>query len=77
MLKHEAWNAADAEKRFTELLDRAEHEGPQVVQFEDKQFIVTLKDEEGNRLVRAFLDEPEFRNINIDRIDAPVKAPEL
>ncbi len=73
------WKVADAKNKFSELLDRAENDGPQYVTRRGQQFQVQLVregDEEENQLVRAFLDEPEFGDINIDRIDAPMKEPE-
>ena len=72
------WKVADAKNRFSEVLDRAERDGPQRVTRRNKRFLILLEDdqEDENQLVRAFLDEPEFGDINIDRIDAPMKEPE-
>ncbi|HVL22686.1 MAG TPA: type II toxin-antitoxin system prevent-host-death family antitoxin [Thermomicrobiales bacterium] len=74
------WNVAEAKSKFSELLDRAEREGPQRIQRHGKRFVILVEDslsEGDNPLVRAFLDEPEFRNLNIERIEAPMRDPEL
>lgn len=74
------WKVADAKNRFSELLDRAENDGPQLVQRRGTRFLIVVENgeqEDENRLVRAFLDEPEFHDINIERIDAPMRDPDL
>lgn len=74
------WKVADPRNRFSELLDRAENDGPQRIQRRGKRFLILLENDahdSENQLVRAFLDEPEFENINIERIHAPMRDPEL
>lgn len=70
------WTIAEAEERFDELLDRAEREGPQRVERRGKHFLVVVAEEqkkEENPFIRALLDEPEFVDIGIERINPPLR----
>lgn len=70
------WTIAEAEERFDELLDRVEQEGPQRVERGGKHFLVVVAEEqkkEENPFIRALLDEPEFVDIGIERINPPLR----
>jgi hypothetical protein len=72
------WKIEDVEEPFDELFERAEREGPQRVEHRGKHFLVMVEQggKEGNAFIRALLDEPEFVDIGIERIDAPVRDTE-
>jgi prevent-host-death family protein len=39
------WRVAEAKAKFSEVLDRAEHEGPQVVQRKSRQFYILTREQ--------------------------------
>jgi len=39
------WRVAEAKSKFSEVLDRAEHEGPQVVQRKSRQFYILTREQ--------------------------------
>jgi prevent-host-death family protein len=39
------WRVAEAKAKFSEVLDRAEHEGPQVIQRKSRQFFILTREQ--------------------------------
>jgi prevent-host-death family protein len=39
------WRVAEAKAKFSEVLDRAEHEGPQVIQRKSRQFYILTREQ--------------------------------
>jgi len=66
------WNVTEAKDRFSELLDRAEREGPQHIRRGDRVYVITPQPEEPgerrNRLVEIIRRGPSWDGLEIGRI---------
>jgi len=71
-----AWQLQAAKQRFSELVERARHEGPQVVTKHGKETVVVVSIEEYRRLrgrdpslVEFIRSAPDFDQLGIDRAE--------
>jgi antitoxin Phd len=69
-----AWQLQVAKQRFSELVERARHEGPQIVTKHGKEAVVVVSTEEYQRLRRdgpSLLEfirsAPDFDLLNLER----------
>ena len=79
-----AWQLQTAKQRFSELVERAVSEGPQVVTKHGREAVVVLDVREYRRLVGVPMDFKEFLlsmprgdELEIDRSKEPTRAVEL
>lgn len=77
------WSLQDAKNRFSEVVDRAQREGPQRVTRRGKDAVVVVSAEEwgslsGRTLAEFFESSPlAGSNLEIERDRSPVRAVEL
>lgn len=71
-----AWQLQAAKQRFSELVERARHEGPQVVTKHGKEAVVVVSVEEYRRLrggspnlVEFIRSAPEFDALDLSRAE--------
>jgi antitoxin Phd len=71
-----AWQLQAAKQRFSELVERARREGPQIVTKHGKETVVVVSIEEYRRmrrhdpgLVEFIRSAPDFDQLRIDRAD--------
>lgn len=68
--RHE-WRVAEAKNKFSELLDRAENEGPQRINRHGKIYTVTREipapGGDGDALVQFLLNGPRWDGVKIER----------
>lgn len=69
------WKIDNLEEPLDEVFDRAERDGPQRIEHRGKHFLVIVEQggKKDNALVRAFLDEPAFKGLDIERVNDPVR----
>jgi antitoxin Phd len=73
-----AWQLQAAKQRFSELVERARREGPQVVTKHGKETVVVVSVEEYRRLrdhepslVEFIRSAPDFDLLDVDRAEDP------
>ena len=78
------WQLQTAKQKFSELVDRALAEGPQIVTRRGREVVVVVAIEEYRRLrgpkrdFKQFLQEaPDFDLLDIERSDEPSRLVEL
>lgn len=77
------WQLAEAKNKFSEVLDRASEEGPQIVTRRKKRYII-IEEEEYQRATgkqMGFLDYlrsgPNFDGVEIERDKSPMRDLDL
>jgi len=77
-----AWPLQEAKRRFSELVRRAVHEGPQVVTRHGEEAVVVLSAADYERLTRPdfkefLLSGPDWEGLEPERDTAPARIIEL
>ena len=79
-----AWQLQTAKQRFSELVERAQREGPQVVTKHGKEAVVVVSIEEyrrlkgpGEDLVEFLRSAPDFDLLELDRASDQGREPAL
>jgi antitoxin Phd len=79
-----AWQLQTAKQKFSELVDRALAEGPQVVTRRGREVVVVVGIDEYRRLrgkrpdfKRFLMEAPDFDLLDIQRSDEPSRPVEL
>lgn len=60
MLERKHWPLQDAKNKFSSLVERAQHDGPQIVTKHGKETVVVLSVDEYKRLIRPKTDLVQF-----------------
>jgi prevent-host-death family protein len=81
------WQVAEAKNKFSELLTRAETEGPQRVQRRGRTYVILseadyrrLGDEQGKpkmTLAEFFMSGPSFEGLDLERRKSPMRPVDL
>ena len=77
------WQVAEAKNKFSEVLDRASDEGPQIVTRRKKRYVVMEEEEYKRRTAQklGFLDYwrsgPSFEGVEIERDKSPMRDLDL
>ena len=77
------WKLAEAKNKLSELLDRAEHEGPQEIHRRNKVFVIVERDEYLRERTPAptfkdwLLNGPDLSDLDLSRDKSPMRAVDL
>lgn len=79
-----AWQVQDAKQKFSELVRKAVHEGPQVVTRHGEAVVVMISVEtyrklsgNGNDFKAFLLSSPEATDLELERLREPAREVEL
>ncbi len=81
------WQVADAGNKLSEVLDRASEEGPQIVTYREKRFVIAEEPadenapsdtvEPGKDFLDFLLNGPRFDGVVIERDPSPMREIKL
>ena len=79
------WQLQDAKNRFSEVINKAIHEGPQVVTRRGEEIAVVISKEDYNRLRKSDLNLVDFfrlsplaeSGLDLDRDESPLRDVDL